>query len=110
VVCRRCKLRGRRFRIAREVPAALVSRGVACSLGLRPALENGELGDSTEACIIPQVGLFSVCHDDGDGLNAKEATSVEGLTTFHHICVAVHGGLWRLTAVSVIRKPLRFGP
>ena len=33
-----------------------------------------------------------------------------GPPPLHHICVAVHGGLRRLTAVSVIRKPLRFGP
>ena len=47
-------------------------------LGLRPALEYGERGDSTEACILPKVGLSSVRHD-GDGPNAKEATSVEVL-------------------------------
>jgi transposase len=47
-------------------------------LGLRPAVENGERGDSTEAYILPKVGLSSVRHD-GDGPNAKEATSVEVL-------------------------------
>jgi hypothetical protein len=46
--------------------------------GLRPAVENGERGDSTEACILPKVGLSSV-HHDGDGPNTKEATSVEVL-------------------------------
>ena len=31
-----------------------------------------------------------------------------GPPPLHHFCVAVHGGLWSLTAVSVIIKPLRF--
>jgi hypothetical protein len=32
-----------------------------------------------------------------------------GPPLLHHICVAVDGGLCRLMAVTVIRKPLRFG-
>ena len=32
-----------------------------------------------------------------------------GPPPLHHICVAVHGGLWRLTAVGDFQKPLRFG-
>ena len=64
--------------IAREVLAALLVHGWLV-LGLRPAVENGERGDSTEACILPKVGSSSVRHDDGDSPNAKEATSVQVL-------------------------------